>query len=111
MVNESTNNIELNENIKLGKWLVCYYAEWCGYCKRMADDWEQFENKVLENKLDITVVKIEQKNITDNITGYPTIIYYDNGKPEKYIGERTTEDLYAFVKSKMMCDKCGKPKN
>jgi len=109
MVSEITDNEELNNNIRSGKWLVCYYATWCGHCQNMADAWEQLENKTRENRLNITLVKIEQKNITDlAITGYPTIKYVENGIPEDYTGERTTDAMYAFIKKHTICTTCGK---
>jgi thioredoxin domain-containing protein 5 len=111
MASESQNNDDLNNSIKTGKWFVCYYAHWCGYCKSMADDWEQLENKVRENKLTINIIKIEQTDITDpDITSYPTIRYINNGVSEKYTGERTTDEMYDFVKSKVICNDCMKMK-
>lgn len=109
MVKESVNNDELNTDIQNGRWFVCYYASWCHYCKDMAEDWERLENKVMEMKLPVNVIKIEQQNITDeSIKSYPTIHYVENGKKELYEGERKWDVMYEFLKSKAYCEKCKK---
>ena len=83
------------------------YADWCGYCQMMQDDWDNLKRDLGENKKIEFVDDIEQKNETDSVNdvnenylkkspiklslqgGYPTIFKIKNGKISYFNGERT----------------------
>ena len=95
---------KLEDEIKEGKKLVLFYADWCGHCKKVKPIWDDAAktvNKEDENKM----IKIncggdseEEKEIMKkyNIDGYPTILIFENGKPTMYDDERTKE---SFIKT------------
>ena len=82
------------------------YADWCGYCQMMQDDWDNLKRDLGENKKIEFVDDIEQKNQTDRVNdvnekylkksplklslqgGYPTIFKIKNGKISYFNGER-----------------------
>ena len=92
LMDQNGNNNPTNNptNVKL----VLFYADWCGYCKKMKPDWNKFKEKYPNN-----CEEYESENITDDIRkkytiqGYPTIIVvtFNNGKEiqREFNGERT----------------------
>ena len=74
--------------------LVLYYTSWCGWSQQFLPIWNEFKNKYPN----IITETIEcSNNNCQTIKGYPTIIYYKNGVPQLYTGNRTVTDLYQFV--------------
>ncbi|KAJ2843021.1 hypothetical protein GGI22_007356, partial [Coemansia erecta] len=84
--------------------LVEFFAPWCGHCKnlapiyaKLAEVFQNDENVVIAN-YDASDDKKIKKDVS--IAGFPTIIAFPAGKgAEKieYEGDRTLEDLVAFV--------------
>ncbi len=78
---ESSN---FEEEIKKGKILVDFYADWCGPCKMLGE--------VLENMQDINILKVNvdlYPDIAENygIMSIPTLISFEDGKEKnKHIG-------------------------
>lgn len=86
------------------------YADWCGYCQMMQNDWDNLKRDLGENKK-IEFVDIEQKNEGDMVNnvnekhlkksltkvglqgGYPTIFKIKNGKLSYFNGNRIFEDM------------------
>jgi thiol-disulfide isomerase/thioredoxin len=94
-------------NVIVGK----IYADWCGYCQMMQDDWDNLKRDLGENKKIEFVDDIEQKNEADSVNavnekylkksplklslqgGYPTIFKIKNGKLSYFNGERTYDAM------------------
>lgn len=85
----------LENEIKSGKKLVLFYADWCGHCKKIKPVWDEAADHV--NKDDVKMIKVncgegseEDKKIMKkyNIDGYPTIIKFVDGTPSLYRGDR-----------------------
>ena len=79
--------------------LTFFYAEWCGHCKKMLPEWEDFEKKYPSN-----CKKYESKEISDEmskkyeINGYPTIVLIQNNEKIKdYTGERNSSSFANFL--------------
>lgn len=77
--------------------LNLYYSPDCGYCHKFMPIWEQFKRQSKER---IIMNEVNCKsNKCENIVGYPTIILHKpNGKDITFEGDRTIENLDAFVK-------------
>jgi len=94
---------ELESQIKDGKKMVLFYADWCGHCKKIKPDWDDAAKEA--NKEDKKMIKVNCGGGTEkdkelmskyNIEGYPTIIIFDNGTPSEYSGKRTKDDFLSI---------------
>jgi len=101
VVAKSFNDIVLDTTRDV---LVEFYAPWCGHCKQLAPIYEELGksfqdiSSVVIAKMDATTNEVDPKY---GVKGYPTIKMFpaDNkNAPIEYIGDRTQEDLFSFVK-------------
>lgn len=88
------------EEIREGRVLVDFYAEWCGPCKMLARELAKFEQEVDE-------VKVVKVNVDENsemasafgVRSIPAIFYLENGEViNKQVGTRTVKQLKEFTK-------------
>jgi len=80
--------------VKKGKWLVEFYAPWCGHCKTLAPIWEQLAynfDKINVAKLDATVETGVAARF--NVQGFPTIKLIYNKQVYDYLGARDIDSL------------------
>lgn len=77
-------------------YLVDFYADWCGPCKRMGE--------VLEELEDVNILKVNVDNFQSISNSYgvmsiPTLILFDKGKEvRKSIGFKSKEEIFEFLK-------------
>ena len=62
-VGSSGDALNLSNLLKDGDWMVLYYAEWCGHCVAMEENWNKFiemnnNKKVIENCLKLGLVDL-----------------------------------------------------
>ena len=80
--------------IKEGKWIVDFYAEWCGPCKMQGPILEEFSKTT-----DISVKKINVDSNPDiarryGVMSIPTLILFENGKEvKKTVGLLNLDEL------------------
>ena len=81
--------------------LQLFYTTWCGYSVQFLPVWEKV--KLLAQKYP-NVQFISNDCTTDkqactkaNITGFPTMLFYVNGVPQTYTGERTVDAIDTFI--------------
>jgi len=123
-VNKTKNINELNAAAKealdhpeTNGLLVKFYAEWCGFCTKMADDWKKLTDELETNYtcktpgcvLTIANIQIDAmdgsdpvisqiKNIPKDLTGVPSIMYVSNGqRGMEYSGDRVYAQLLEWV--------------
>jgi protein disulfide-isomerase-like protein len=91
---------DLDNEIKTGKKLVLFYADWCGHCKKLKPAWDETAKEFNSDKNNPKMLKVncgddnnESKKLMKkyDINGYPTILLFVNGRPMPYDGERTEE--------------------
>jgi protein disulfide-isomerase-like protein len=87
-----------------GKWMVKFYATWCGHCKKLEPVWTALDTALMENHSDkgINVAKIDAiKNrdtaIRFQVKAYPTLLYFAGRRMYEYQGGRDIESLVDFV--------------
>ncbi|KAL3998535.1 Thioredoxin family protein [Acanthocheilonema viteae] len=98
--------IELNDKFLQvkndGLWFVDFYAPWCAHCKRLTPVWEHVGHALADRQSLVRVAKLDCTRYTNtasalNIRGYPTIIFFRNGKEMVYEGERKKESIIDFA--------------
>ena len=76
-----------------------YYTSWCHYCKLMKPVWEQIKANLKPNGI-VFAENDEEKQQTEGITGYPTILMIDEyGKKYKYLGQPDVDELTKWIVS------------
>lgn len=81
--------------------LVEFYAPWCGHCKSLAPEYASAAATLANEpatlaKVDATVAKDLAARF--EIKGFPTLIFFKNGKKMEYNAGRTAADIVAFMK-------------
>ncbi|CAH0559393.1 unnamed protein product [Brassicogethes aeneus] len=95
-----------DEHVGKGKHFVKFYAPWCGHCQNLAPVWESLA-KSMEFEEDVTIAKVDctqNREICNRyeVKGYPTLLWIEDGKKlDKYQGQRSHENLKAYVNEKM----------
>ncbi|KAL6255752.1 hypothetical protein P5V15_012995 [Pogonomyrmex californicus] len=90
------------KHVSSGHHFVKFYAPWCGHCQKLAPTWDELANS-LRNDDAVSISKIDctqHRSICGqfDIKGYPTLLWIDDGKKiDKYTGQRTHEELKAYV--------------
>lgn len=95
--NKKMNNKKLDKST-----FVWFYADYCGHCHSMHDEWKNLENtKNIDKKINLLKIESDQKKLLSkdpNIFGYPTLrLYKKNGSFVEYNGPRDCSDFKKFI--------------
>lgn len=68
----------------------------------MAPDYVKAADKLIEDGIDATLGEVDATQATElaqkyNVEGYPTILWFVDGKPKPYQGARTTDSIVQWV--------------
>ncbi len=91
-------NEDFKEEVKEGKVLVDFYADWCGPCKMLGEVIEE-----VSQEMDIKIVKVNVDKHADlarefGIMSIPYIVLYENGEAKRSnLGFMMKEDLKKFI--------------
>ena len=84
--------------------LIMFYAPWCGHCKRLKPQYATAAKDTIDGAVTLAAMDVngdEYQNVRMhlNITGFPTLIYFKEGKPEfNYEGEYTRDAILEWTK-------------
>lgn len=84
--------------------IILFYSPQCIHCQMMKQDWSDFaRDSKNKNIFSYNCLSGLSEDLRSMVKGYPTILFFKNGKKEKeYHGNRTTE---SFLKE--MKETCG----
>eukprot|EP01135_Chromosphaera_perkinsii_P001924 Nk52_evm73s212 gene=Nk52_evmTU73s212 len=90
-----------HESTSEGKWIVKFYAPWCGHCKRVAPVFDDvaglFKGRVNFGDVDCTQKESVEICAANDVKGYPTIKYFDGPQTEVFKQARTVQGFTAFL--------------
>lgn len=74
--------------------LIEFYAPWCGHCKKLAPIYTEVADELKAQGSVVRVAKIdsteEKKSASEyGVKGFPTLIFFLNGKKIDYNGQRS----------------------
>lgn len=94
--------MEIKEQIKIGRVLVDFYADWCGPCKVLGRTLDKYQTEITDVKL-VKVNVDEHQDLTAkySVRSMPTLLYMEDGEIiSRSSGTKTLEQLKEFTKIK-----------
>lgn len=89
------------EDIKSGRVLIDFYADWCGPCRMLSKQLEKYQEEITE----VTVIKINVDTEPDlaqefGVRSIPTLVYMEEGEVvDKTTGLKQINELKQFTKT------------
>jgi len=81
--------------------MVFFYAPWCGHCQRAKPEFQKLMQQARGRAHMIDCDAHKEIAQQHDIQGFPTIRYYPNGprngNGQEYQGDRSAEDMLAFM--------------
>jgi len=104
------NDKSFKSHVSKGDHIVMMFAPWCGHCQRLKPTWDKIAKRpgiegVKVAKVDCTASEGTCKQF--DVKGYPTILYFRNGKKlDTFSGDKSETGLKEYIAS---MKKTGKP--
>lgn len=92
--------MEIKEQIKTGRVLVDFYADWCGPCKVLGRTLDKYQTEITDVKLvKVNVDEHQDLSAQYSVRSIPTLLYMEDGEIVSRIsGTKTLEELKEFTK-------------
>ena len=102
----SLSSVENFEDFNEKPGLVLFHANWCGHCKKLMPEWKKLQDQYPEHVTSVEADAHPKVIEAHGVQGFPTIKYLKSGLSNagdsvEYEGERTKDDLEAFLKQHM----------
>lgn len=97
---KNVNEKEFYNEIKEGKTLVDFYANWCGPCKMLSPIIHELSEEITDIKfLKVDIDEASELAEKYDVMSIPTIILFENGvEVKKNIGLISKSELEKFIK-------------
>ena len=100
--------IVAKENVTLlnsGKWMVEFYAPWCGHCKRLIPIYEQLAKAAASEEHKDKNVNVAKFDCVANneacrmysVHSYPSLYFFNEGAMHEFVDERNLAGLTKFA--------------
>ncbi|CAN6277242.1 unnamed protein product [Urochloa humidicola] len=88
--------------------MVEFYAPWCGHCQALAPDYAAAASRLAaqHSRGHLALAKLDATEDTDlahkyDVQGFPTILFFIDGVPKDYNGERTEDAIVEWINKKL----------
>ena len=93
-------NPVINVNLTPQPRIVLYYTEWCRFSKDFLTEWTKLEQLLLGTQIKVEKVDADlQPELARavNVTEFPTVILFKDGKQTVYAGSRDAASVSRFI--------------
>ncbi|KAB0796275.1 hypothetical protein PPYR_10336 [Photinus pyralis] len=95
---------DFDEMTSQNKVMVKFYTNSCGYCKEMAEPYNDLAKELKDTGSDIKAAEVDcdkyrNSCVKGGVKSIPTLKYYRNGYPTEYKGYRTAKSMLQWLTS------------
>ena len=89
------------EDLKTGRVLVDFYANWCGPCRMLSKQLDQYQEEITEVNVIKVDIEVEHEMAQAfGVRSIPTLVYMENGEViDKTTGMMRVNELKQFTKT------------